>query len=96
MSESSADLTVERVEQILQQVPGVRRVVLHGIGEPTLNPSLPAIIDAVKSRGAYALFNTNGLLLRGRLLESLVRSGLDEVRVSVDAATPETYRLVRG
>lgn len=96
MSESSADLTVERVEQILRQVPGVRRVVLHGIGEPTLNPSLPTIISAVKSRGAYALFNTNGLLLRGRLLESLVRSGLDEVRVSVDAATPETYRLVRG
>jgi radical SAM protein with 4Fe4S-binding SPASM domain len=96
MSEDSADLTPERAAELLEQLPSVRRVVLHGIGEPTLNPRLPEIVEVVKRKGAYALFNTNGLLLRGKLLEALVRSGLDEVRVSVDAATPETYRLVRG
>ncbi len=96
MSEESADLTPESARSLLDQLPSVRRVVLHGIGEPTLNPQLAEIIGAVKERGAYALFNTNGLLLRGRLLEQLVHSGLDEVRISVDAATPETYRLVRG
>ncbi|MGE3075073.1 MAG: radical SAM/SPASM domain-containing protein [Dehalococcoidia bacterium] len=96
MSEESADLTPERASELLSQLPTVRRVVLHGIGEPTLNPKLPEIIDVVKAKGAYALFNTNGLLLRGKLLEALVRSGLDEVRISVDAATPETYKLVRG
>ena len=96
MSEASADLSPESVRAILDQLPSVRRVVLHGIGEPTLNPRLPAIIAEVKARGAYALFNTNGLTLRGRLQERIVASGLDEVRVSVDAATPETYRLVRG
>ena len=96
MPEESADLTPERVEQLLAQLPVIRRVVLHGIGEPTLNPQLPAIIRIVKARGAYALFNTNGLLLRGRLLRELIDSGLDEIRVSIDAATPETYREVRG
>ncbi|MGE0599971.1 MAG: radical SAM/SPASM domain-containing protein [Dehalococcoidia bacterium] len=96
MSEVSADLTPERAGELLSQLPTVRRVVLHGIGEPTLNPKLPEIIDVVKAKGAYALFNTNGLLLRGKLLEALVHSGLDEVRISVDAATPETYKLVRG
>jgi radical SAM protein with 4Fe4S-binding SPASM domain len=96
MSEESADLTPETARALLDQLPSVRRVVLHGIGEPTLNPRLAEIIATVKERGAYALFNTNGLLLRGRLLEDLVRSDLDEVRISVDAATPETYRLVRG
>jgi MoaA/NifB/PqqE/SkfB family radical SAM enzyme len=96
MPEEFADLTPERVAAILDQLPVVRRAVLHGIGEPTLNPHLPEIIALVKARGAYTLFNTNGLTLRGRLLDRLVRSGLDEVRVSVDAATPETYRVVRG
>ncbi len=96
MSEESADLTPERAAALLSQLPAVRRVVLHGIGEPTLNPRLAEIIAVVKARGAYALFNTNALLLRGRLLAGLVKSGLDEVRISVDAATPETYRLVRG
>lgn len=96
MAEDSADLTPGRARELLTQLPSVRRVVLHGIGEPTLNAHLPEIVEVVKERGAYALFNTNALLLRGRLLERLVRSGLDEVRVSVDAATPETYNLVRG
>jgi radical SAM protein with 4Fe4S-binding SPASM domain len=96
MSEDSADLSPETARVLLAQLPAIRRVVLHGIGEPTLNPRLPEIVSVVKERGAYALFNTNGLLLRGALLEQLVRAGLDEVRISVDAATPETYRLVRG
>ncbi len=96
MPEESADLTPERARELLSQLPSVRRVVLHGIGEPTLNPRLPEIVQVVKERGAYALFNTNGLLLRGPLLEKLIRAGLDEIRISVDAATPETYTLVRG
>ena len=65
MDEDAADLTVEQVDRILDCFPGVKRVVLHGIGEPLLNRALPEIIAAVKRRDAYALFNTNGLLLRG-------------------------------
>jgi MoaA/NifB/PqqE/SkfB family radical SAM enzyme len=96
MPEDSADLTLETVERLLDQAPGVRRVVLHGIGEPLLNKELPQIVRAVKARGAYALFNTNGLLLRGRLVEPLIASGLDELRVSVDSAEPQTYQEIRG
>lgn len=96
MPEDFADLTPERVTRILDQFPTVRRVVLHGIGEPLLNPELFSIIQAAKARGAYALFNTNGLLLRGRLAEPVVRSGLDELRVSIDSASPEVYEQVRG
>ena len=96
MPESSADLTPDRAASLLAQVPEARRVVLHGIGEPTLNPKLPEIIAVVKAARAYALFNTNGLLLRGKLARRLIESGLDEIRVSVDAATPDTYRAVRG
>jgi radical SAM protein with 4Fe4S-binding SPASM domain len=96
MHEDAADLTRAQVERILGQFPAVRRVVLHGIGEPLLNKELPAIIAAVRDHGAHALFNSNGLLLRGRLVEPIVRSGLGELRVSIDAASPETYRAVRG
>lgn len=96
MPEDFADLTPVAVERILDQFPFVRRVVLHGIGEPLLNKDLPEIISIVKRRGAYTLFNTNGLLLRGRLVEPVVAAGLDELRVSVDSASPETYALVRG
>jgi radical SAM protein with 4Fe4S-binding SPASM domain len=96
MPEDFADLTPELVDCILGQFPFVRRVVLHGIGEPLLNKDLPRIIENVKRRGAYALFNSNGLLLRDKLVEPIIRAGLDELRVSVDSASPETYALVRG
>jgi MoaA/NifB/PqqE/SkfB family radical SAM enzyme len=70
--------------------------VLHGIGEPLLNPDLSRMIRHLKDRGAYVLFNSNGLLLRGRRARALAESGLDELRVSIDSGTPATYQLVRG
>jgi MoaA/NifB/PqqE/SkfB family radical SAM enzyme len=96
MDESSADLTVAQVQRILNLFPGVRRVVLHGIGEPLLNAELPTIIRLVKSHGAHVLFNTNGLLLHGRVAREIAASGLDELRVSIDAGSPEIYEKVRG
>jgi radical SAM protein with 4Fe4S-binding SPASM domain len=96
MAEEPADLTPERVRRILSQFPTVRRGVLHGIGEPLLNRDLVSIITSAKQRGAHVLFNTNGLLLRRPIIEPLVISGLDELRVSIDSASPETFHLVRG
>ena len=51
MEEESADLSPAQVEALIGQLPSLRRVVLHGIGEPTQNPELPAIIRAVTSVG---------------------------------------------
>jgi len=96
MAEPPAQLTVDDVRGILAQVPRLRRVVLHGIGESTLHPDLPQIVGLVRERGAYTLLNTNGTLLTSALSVALIEAGLDELRVSVDASTPETYEAVRG
>ena len=96
MVERFHDLSWERFLAITDQVPVIRRVVLHGIGEPLLNPDLGRMIRHLKGRGAHVLFNSNGLLLRGRKARDLAESGLDELRVSIDGGTPQTYRAVRG
>lgn len=96
MGEHFHDLTWDRFLEITEQFPHLRRVVLHGIGEPLLNPDLGRMIRHLKGRGAYVLFNSNGLLLRGRKAQDLAASGLDELRVSIDGGTPETYQTVRG
>jgi MoaA/NifB/PqqE/SkfB family radical SAM enzyme len=96
MAERFHDLTWDRFLAITDQFPRLRRVVLHGIGEPLLNPDLGRMIRHLKGRGAYVLFNSNGLLLRGRKARDLATSGLDELRISIDGGSPETYRAVRG
>jgi MoaA/NifB/PqqE/SkfB family radical SAM enzyme len=96
MAERFHDLSWERFLELTDEFPELRRVVLHGIGEPLLNPHLGRMIRHLKARGVRVLFNSNGLLLRGRTARDLAASGLDELRVSLDGGTPETYKAVRG
>ena len=54
------------------------------------------MVRYLKDRGTYVLFNTNGTLLTERKGRELIAAGLDELRVSLDAAEPETFLAVRG
>jgi MoaA/NifB/PqqE/SkfB family radical SAM enzyme len=86
----------ELFTRIVDQVPDISRVVLHGVGEPMLVKDLPRMIRYVKDRGAYVLFNTNGTVLNARNGRAIAEAGLDELRVSLDAANAKTFKLVRG
>jgi radical SAM protein with 4Fe4S-binding SPASM domain len=94
--ENKRDFGYDEFAALTDQFPALRRVVLHGIGEPTLNRDLPRLIAHLKRRGAEVLFNSNAIALPPRVQEALIASGLDEFRVSLDAARPETYLKVRG
>jgi MoaA/NifB/PqqE/SkfB family radical SAM enzyme len=89
-------LAWENFRRIIDQFPRLERVVLHGIGEPLLNKDLPRFVAHLKERGAGVLFNTNAILLDQPRGDALVAAGLDELRVSLDAVTPELYARLRG
>jgi MoaA/NifB/PqqE/SkfB family radical SAM enzyme len=94
--EPPGDMSWELFTRIVDQLPNIARVVLHGVGEPMLVKELPRMIQYLKDRGAYVLFNTNGTLLNAKRGRELVDTGLDELRVSLDAADDKTFLLVRG
>ena len=94
--EPPADLSWELFTRIVEQVPDLARAVLHGVGEPLLVRDLPRMIRHLKERGTYVLFNTNGVLLDERRGRELADAGLDELRVSLDAAEPRAFERVRG
>jgi MoaA/NifB/PqqE/SkfB family radical SAM enzyme len=94
--EPPADMSWELFTSIVDQFPRIVRVVLHGVGEPMMVRELPRMIRYLKDRGTYVLFNTNGTLLTRRKGRELIDSGLDELRVSLDAAEPRSFELVRG
>jgi len=94
--EPPADLTLEQVKAITEQFPVLDRVVLHGIGEPLLNVEIFEIVAHLKSRAVTVLFNSDAISLTATRALRLIESGLDEYRVSLDAATRQTYRRLRG
>ena len=94
--EPPADMSWKLFTSIVDQIPRLHRAVLHGVGEPMLVKNLPRMVRYLKDRGTYVLFNTNGTVLNERNGRALIEAELDELRVSFDAATPESYRAIRG
>ncbi len=94
--EDDRDLSYDNFRYIVDQFPVLERVVLHGLGEPLLNKELPRMINYLKARGTYVLFNSNGIALTEKRGQALIDAGLDEYRLSMDGSSRETYAHVRG
>jgi MoaA/NifB/PqqE/SkfB family radical SAM enzyme len=94
--EPPADMSFELFTSIVDQLPRLARAVLHGVGEPMLVKELPRMVDYLKRRNVYVLFNTNGTVLNEPSGRALIAAGLDELRVSLDAATRESFKAIRG
>ena len=79
---------------------GVRRglaAVRLGItGEPLLRPDIVDFVAAAHDLGVVdIMLITNGLLLTKDVSRRLMEAGLTRLMVSLDAATPDTYRAIR-
>jgi radical SAM protein with 4Fe4S-binding SPASM domain len=94
--EPPADMSWQLFCSIVDQIPNLSRAVLHGVGEPMLVKNLPRMVRYLKDRGTYVLFNTNGTVLNERNGRALIEAGLDELRISFDAANAESYKAIRG
>ncbi len=92
------DLTWDEFRALVDQVPALERTVLHGVGEPLLNRDLVDMIAYLKKRAnpPQVLFNSNAILLTPEIQESLIDVGLDEYRISTDAAHRALYARIRG
>ncbi len=75
---------------------GVRRIGLSRFGEPLMHPSIIEMIEYAKQSGMRrASMSTNATLLTEELAEGLIRSGLDELAISIDGASKETFERIR-
>ncbi|UCC68284.1 MAG: radical SAM protein [Armatimonadota bacterium] len=75
---------------------GCEGVELCGLGEPLLHPRLFEFLRQAKEAGLWVRLVTNAGLLDKENAWELVALGLDELHVSINAATPETYAKVHG
>lgn len=67
-------------------------LILHGVGEPLLYPRL-FDVARLSSPGAMTRITTNGLLI-DRYVEEIC-DHITKISISIDAATPHTYKKIR-
>ncbi|MCS7099598.1 MAG: radical SAM protein, partial [Sulfolobales archaeon] len=72
---------------------GIEKLTLTGWGEPLLHPDFEVILRELRKRGFYVILNTNGFRLPKT--HRMVAECVDELVVSIDAATLELYSKIR-
>ncbi|RLG39216.1 MAG: radical SAM protein [Candidatus Alkanophagales archaeon] len=87
-------LTLSELERIVVAT-SVKSAVLGG-GEPTVDPSLPRVIELFKDYGVHTVLLTNGHALDEKLTTRLEAAGLNEVCVSIKAVTEEIHERYTG
>lgn len=76
---------------------GTTEVGFYATGEPLTNKNLEEYIKMSKNIGyEYAYLTTNGALLDEERIASLINSGIDSIKFSINAGTRETYKIIHG
>jgi len=91
---SRMEVSEIQLDRMLDQGKYLRLIRFTG-GEPLLCQNLERYIEKCHQRMIRTSVITNGILLNERLAQ-LVRSGLDQIIVSVDGSTPAVHDKLRG
>ncbi len=76
-------------------LPGLEHLQVQGLGEPMMHPRYFDMVAYAARRGVRVSSNSNLTLLNPTRAERCVTSGLDELHVSIDGATADTYERIR-
>jgi MoaA/NifB/PqqE/SkfB family radical SAM enzyme len=96
--EPLGDMTSSVFDRIVEGVRGfspVPSILFGGLGEPLSHPGIVEMVRRAKAVGSSVELITNGMLLDKAMSTQLVDAGLDMLWVSLDGATPESYKDVR-
>jgi len=78
-----------------QLSPYVIHINFYFQGEPYLNPDFLDMVAYAKSRRIYTSSSTNAHFLNNENCKKTIDSGLDELIISIDGTTQETYASYR-
>jgi radical SAM protein with 4Fe4S-binding SPASM domain len=97
MQRPAGDLSVALYNDLLQQTHrSLLYLILYDQGEPLLHPNYMELLRLAKSKRICVTCSSNGQLLADpRMADQLVASGLDNLILSVDGLSEETYQRYR-
>ncbi len=79
----------------LADFPDVKTIAFAGLGEPLLHERLPEMVRLAHARGLRTEMTSNAMLLTPSLAGRLVDAGLDQLVVSIDGASGDSYGTIR-
>jgi len=85
------------IEKVKELLPNIEILQLSGLwGEVFLHPEAYFnILKAAKKDNCEVRTISNGTLLTPEISKNLVTLGLDDLTISIDAASPHTYKNIR-
>ncbi|MCK4323290.1 MAG: radical SAM protein, partial [Armatimonadetes bacterium] len=92
-------MPLDDFEAILKQLPYTVTLTLTGAGEPLLHPDFLEIVHRARQLLPHlniVVYTNFTLIEKAVTAHELVRSGVSQIHVSLDAASADVYRQVRG
>lgn len=99
MNNKHINMPLELMQRIVQECQDFHlpAVLVGQDSECLLHPQIKEILQLVKQIDPVDYFViTNGTLLDKKMSKFLIEIGIDRLQISIDAATPETYKRIRG
>jgi MoaA/NifB/PqqE/SkfB family radical SAM enzyme len=94
-TEKGGDLKAGNLQKMVEHLPKLKRVDLTGVGEALMNRGFFNALELLKSRGLYVTLNDNFTLMNEKAARRIVELGVDQIFLSLDGATKETYEQIR-
>src|SRR6266536_4720299 len=95
-TEKPSDLKLANMQKMVAHLPHLKRLDLTGIGESLMNRDFFKIVEFLKSRGVYVTLNDNFTLMTDKTARRIIELGVDQIFLSLDGATKETYEKIRA
>jgi MoaA/NifB/PqqE/SkfB family radical SAM enzyme len=99
MKRAQGNMSMDLFKKIIDEATRLNpqpSIGIHGFGEPLLDKLFFERIVYAKKRGIKSLSsNTNASFLNSENIDRMLKSGLDEIYISFDAAKAETYAKIR-
>jgi MoaA/NifB/PqqE/SkfB family radical SAM enzyme len=89
-------MDLEKYKLLVDEIgPYLYSLCFTNWGEPLLHPQIFEMVGYARKFPAYLGFGTNLMKLDRRMAAELVKTGIDEIGVSLDGATAESYARYR-
>jgi len=98
MKRPKGKMATELVMSLIDQAAAgkVNKLYLSGFGEPLVDKRLPEFVARARDKGIPVIsIVTNAQLLDSDLAASLIDAGINEINISIDGFTAESYARTR-